>query len=77
MDSNAIATQIDRAADALHAAGWSIGDVGGPGGWIVHGSRGDERIEAVGATQAEAWQAAAEQAASTPTIIMERQPGRR
>jgi hypothetical protein len=71
---NAIPTTIDRAAEALSAAGWSIGDVGGHGGWIVHGSRGDQQIEAHGATQAEAWQAAIAETESMPSSIVEQRP---
>jgi DNA-binding helix-hairpin-helix protein with protein kinase domain len=33
----------DFAFDTLHAAGWSIGDVGGPGRWIVSGQGGEPR----------------------------------
>jgi hypothetical protein len=50
----------DSAFNALHAAGYSIGDVGGPGGWIVSGHRGEQTIEAHGETQSKAWTAAVE-----------------
>jgi hypothetical protein len=64
-------TDIDSAFDRLHAAGWSIGDVGGPGGWIVHGRRGERTIEAHGETQGKAWAAAVEQAEPLPTVVVE------
>ena len=69
------ALRTDSACATLHAAGWSIGDIGGPGGWIVHGSRGDARIEAHGATQSEAWAMAQELAQSLPSAIVETKHG--
>jgi hypothetical protein len=66
-----IPTANDTAFDALHAAGWSVGDVGGPDGWIVSGHRGEQTIEAHGPTQKKAWAAALEQAEAMPTVIVE------
>ena len=52
--------------DRLHGAGWSIGDAAfvGPAGrvWVVSGHNGENLIRAEGATAAEAWGRAAEQA---------------
>lgn len=52
--------------DAYHAqlslAGWSVGDVRGTLGWYVFGRNGENVIDATGATQAEAWRLACEQA---------------
>ncbi len=50
----------------LHRAGWSVGDVrllgtGGPR-WLVTGHNGENALSARGATQAEAWHRACEQA---------------
>lgn len=52
---------------ALNRAGWSIGVAGfvqcGPRlSWTVSGVNGENRIVAEGATEAEAWRAACEQA---------------
>ena len=63
-------TSSDSAFDALHAAGWSIGDVGRPGGLSVSGHRGDQKIEAHGRTQSEAWRRAFEQAESMPSFVV-------
>jgi hypothetical protein len=53
----------DEALDCLHRAGWSVGDAVAGGTGIVTGSHGGENlIHATGATQAEAWQRAIEQA---------------
>lgn len=60
----------DDAVDQLHRAGWNIGsaaftDRAGEGlAWIVSGSNGENRIRAEGATAAEAWAAALQQAGS-------------
>jgi hypothetical protein len=52
---------------ALHRAGWSIGDTAfhtadGRLVYVVLGRNGENRIRAEGATPAEAWRGAAEQA---------------
>jgi hypothetical protein len=50
----------------LHAAGWTVGDDAAHGEaglmWIVTGANGENRIEARGATQDEAWRNAVLQA---------------
>jgi hypothetical protein len=50
----------------LHAAAWTVGDVAvhGKSGlvWLVTGANGENRIEARGATQDEAWRNAVLQA---------------
>jgi hypothetical protein len=46
----------------LHAAGWSIGDVGTVANWLVTGTNGENVIRAEGQTQAEAWHRACQQA---------------
>jgi hypothetical protein len=38
----------------LNAAGWSVGETGGAGWWLVRGRNGENRVEARGRTQAEA-----------------------
>jgi hypothetical protein len=73
-NEHADSTATDRAAESLSAAGWSIDDIGGPGGWIVHGNRGDERIEAHGSTRLEAWHTALAQAESMPAFVVEPRP---
>jgi hypothetical protein len=56
----------DSSFARLHAAGWTVGDVAvhGKSGlvWIVSGRNGENRIEARGATQDEAWRNAVMQA---------------
>ena len=58
----------DESFARLHRAGWSVGDVrvltpAGPA-WLVTGANGENVIEARGATQAEAWYRACQQAES-------------
>jgi hypothetical protein len=50
---NAVPTPIDRAAESLHDAGWSIGEAATADGWIVTGRRGGDEIHATGQTQSE------------------------
>jgi hypothetical protein len=56
----------DASYDLLHAAGWDVEEerVATPAGlrWVVTGTLGEEVVEARGATPAEAWHRAAEQA---------------
>jgi hypothetical protein len=63
-------TATDSAFEHLHAAGWSIGDIGGTNGWTVYGHRGEQIIDVHGRTQTEAWSAAEEQAEALPTLIV-------
>ena len=57
---------VDESFDRLHRAGWSLGEyaLGPPHApaWCVEGHNGENRIEARGRTQAEAWWRACEQA---------------
>src|SRR4051812_9154243 len=53
---------VDESRDRLHRAGWSVGDVGTASGWLVTGTNGENRIEAYGRGQSEAWWHACEQA---------------
>jgi hypothetical protein len=55
---------VDESRARLHAAGWSVGDVGTAGGWFVSGTNGENAVGARGLTQAEAWHQACEQAAA-------------
>jgi hypothetical protein len=64
-------TPSDVAFDRLHAAGWSVGDIGGISGWTVFGHRGHQFIDAHGATQSKAWAAAVEQAEALPAVVVE------
>jgi hypothetical protein len=56
----------DESFARLHAAGWSVGDVAALTDtgqvWIVSGTNGENRIEARGASQDEAWHNAVLQA---------------
>jgi hypothetical protein len=53
----------DESFARLQRAGWSVGEVRlADGQWVVTGSNGENRIEAQGAGQAEAWHRACEQA---------------
>jgi hypothetical protein len=56
----------DQSFDCLHKAGWTVGDVAAHTSagevWIVTGTNGENRIEARGATQDEAWHNAVLQA---------------
>jgi hypothetical protein len=53
---------VDEAFARLHRAGWSIGEMAGTTGWMVTGRNGENAILARGASQAEAWHRAIEQA---------------
>jgi hypothetical protein len=64
----------DEALDRLHRAGWSIGETVASGTWIVSGANGENRIHATGATQAEAWRNACDQAAAVGMLAPSR-PG--
>ena len=57
---------VDESFARLHRAGWSVGDVrvltvAGPS-WLVSGTNGENEVRARGATQAEAWHRACQQA---------------
>jgi hypothetical protein len=57
---------VDESFDRLHRAGWSIGEMAFGSDhslvWIVSGSNGENRVEARGQSQVEAWYRAAQQA---------------
>src|SRR5262245_8789029 len=57
---------VDESFALLHAAGWSVGDVGvlTPSGprWLVTGTNGENALHAEGVSQADAWAHAVEQA---------------
>ena len=53
---------VDESAARLHGAGWSIGETGGAGVWLVSGTNGENVIHAEGRSQAEAWYRATLQA---------------
>ena len=53
---------VDESFDRLRRAGWSVGEVATAGEWIVTGTNGENVIDALGETQAEAWWLACEQA---------------
>jgi hypothetical protein len=55
-------TTVDESRSRLHAAGWNVGETATAGAWIVTGTNGENVIIAHGATQAEAWHRAVEQA---------------
>jgi hypothetical protein len=55
---------IEAATRRLHSAGWSVGEVAAGSHWLVSGTNGENRIHAVGESQAAAWQLAVEQAAA-------------
>jgi hypothetical protein len=49
---------VDTLYDALHEAGWSIGDIGTDRGFLVTGTNSGSRIHATGKTLLEAWKVA-------------------
>jgi hypothetical protein len=59
----------DESFTRLHRAGWTVGEVAaltreGCKVWMVTGTNGENAIEALGGSQAEAWHRACEQAAA-------------
>jgi hypothetical protein len=59
---------VDESFARLHRAGWSIGEKGGTTGWMVTGDNGENVIFTRGASQAEAWHRAIEQAEAVGMI---------
>ena len=53
---------VDESFDRLHRAGWSVGEVGTAGAWIVTGTNGESALAARGQTQSKAWWRACESA---------------
>jgi hypothetical protein len=53
---------IDESFARLHRAGWAIGETAGTTGWMVTGDNRENAILTRGASQAEAWHHAVEQA---------------
>src|SRR4051794_15195647 len=70
----------DESFDRLRRAGWSIGDIAsGPEHalvWLVTGTNGENRIEAHGRSQSEAWWRACEQARSVGMLAPTQGGGR-
>jgi hypothetical protein len=64
---------VDESANRLHRAGWSVGELPTPAGWIVSGVNGENVIEARGRTQAEAWWRACEQARAVGMLACARE----
>jgi hypothetical protein len=54
--------RVDESFARLRQAGWSIGEIGAGGVWIVTRTNGENRIHAEGQSQAEAWYLATLQA---------------
>jgi hypothetical protein len=50
-----MARESDYCFEALHRAGWSLGEFASAAARHAEGTRGGERFHATGATQAEAW----------------------
>jgi hypothetical protein len=61
---NATRPGVDESFAPLHAAGWSVGETGTATRWLVSGVKGENAINAVGRSQAEAWWRACEHAAA-------------
>ncbi len=55
---------VDTPFSRLHLAGWTVGETGTGGAWIVDGAKGENRFVVFGRTQAEAWASACRQAES-------------
>jgi hypothetical protein len=53
---------VDESRDRLHRAGWPVGEATPATRWQVSGRNEENRVEASGRTQAEAWHRACEQA---------------
>jgi hypothetical protein len=66
---------VDECLDRLRRAGWSIGETGSATRWIVTGHNGENAIKAKGATQAEAWWRACEQARAVGMLAPQRGEG--
>jgi hypothetical protein len=67
---------VDESFARMLRAGWSVGDMRiitaeGPA-WLVRGSNGENAVSARGATQAEAWHRACQQAEAAG--ILRRRP---
>jgi hypothetical protein len=55
-------SSFDESLDRLHRAGWSVGEIATGTTWLVSGTNDENRIEAEGRTQSEAWYRACQQA---------------
>src|SRR5262249_49587173 len=53
---------VDECRERLRRAGWSLGEAAAGAAWVVDGRNGENLILAVGASPAEAWRQACEQA---------------
>jgi hypothetical protein len=56
---------------ADHAAGWSIGEIAALGRGLVSGTNGENRIHAVGESQAAAWEPPTKQAAAVGMLALD------
>jgi hypothetical protein len=59
----------EAATRRLHAAGWSVGEVAAGSHWLVNGTNGENRVHAVGESQAAAWELAIEQAGAVGIVV--------
>lgn len=68
---------VDESFARLHRAGWSTGETGSAGVWLVTGTNGENDIRAEGHTQAEAWYRATLQAEAVGMLAaLKGEPGR-
>jgi hypothetical protein len=67
---------VDESRDRLHRAGWSVGEIATASTWVITGSNGENLLEARGATQAEAWWRACEQARAVGMLAPAGRTGR-
>ena len=65
---------VGESLDRLRRAGWSVGEVGTASGWLVTGSNGENRVQAHGRTQREAWWRACEQGGAVGMLAPARGP---
>jgi hypothetical protein len=68
---------VEESFVRLHVAGWTVGETATATRWLVCGVNGENAINAVGRSQAEAWWRACEQAAAVGMLGPAREGGRR
>jgi hypothetical protein len=66
---------VGESRDRLHRAGWSLGETCFGQRWQVDGTNGENRLLAVGASQAEAWYRATVQARELGMLAPTREAG--
>jgi hypothetical protein len=66
---------VDESRGRLNRAGWSVGEIATARRWWVTGANGENLVSASGATQAEAWWRACEQARSVGMLAPARRTG--